>query len=73
MLASVAATVTALPDYAEATRVTALVARYSTALIAAAGILLAAAALSLSALTSRTADNREVRSAGEPTDLVARG
>jgi predicted MFS family arabinose efflux permease len=50
VLAGVAATVSARPDYASADPATALVAGYGTALTVAAGILLAAAVLSLATL-----------------------
>ena len=55
VLAGVAAAVTARPEYDAATRTTALVAGYSTALTVAAGLLLVAAALGLATLRHRPA------------------
>jgi hypothetical protein len=54
ILAGVAATVTAAPEYAAADRATALVIGYSAALLVATDILVAAAALALATLSART-------------------
>jgi MFS family permease len=59
ILAGVAATVAGSPEHADADRTTALVAGYSTALTVAAAVLLAAAALGLTALSPRTPDVNE--------------
>ena len=65
-LASVAATITAAPQYADADRATALVAGYSAALLVATGILIAAAALALASLSARTPDALEPEAAEPP-------
>ena len=66
VLASVAAAVSAAHEHADSDRATALVAGYSTSLLVATGILLAAGGLGLLLLSSRSADTQErdtVRSA----------
>jgi EmrB/QacA subfamily drug resistance transporter len=60
VLAGVAASVTARPEYAAADAATALVAGYGTALTVAAGVLLAAAALGFATLSHRPARANEV-------------
>jgi EmrB/QacA subfamily drug resistance transporter len=59
ILAGVAATVAGSPEHADADRTTALVAGYSTALTVAGAMLLAAAALGLTALSPRAPDVNE--------------
>jgi EmrB/QacA subfamily drug resistance transporter len=59
VLAGVAATVTAQPEYAAADPTTGLVAGYSAALIVAAGLLLAAAAVALATLRRGPAEANE--------------
>jgi EmrB/QacA subfamily drug resistance transporter len=71
VLAGIAATITARPEYADATTEAALVAGYSTALAVAAGVLVAAAALALATLSARPTTDRELHGAtadvAEPT------
>jgi EmrB/QacA subfamily drug resistance transporter len=67
VLAGVAAAVTARPQNAATDAATALVAGYSTALIAAAALLLAAAALALATLRHRPADTTTAELTAPPT------
>ena len=68
VLAGVAATVTASPAYADASRNEALVAGYGTALLVASGLLVAAAVLALTTLSNRPSPTAEAQPAGATQD-----